>query len=142
MIYGIGTDIIELERVRKACRRTSFLTRSFTEAERREASFSEKRLAGDFAVKEAVSKAFGTGVSGFSLTEIEVLRNERGAPFVRLSGNAAALARRLHITRIHVSISDTETYVTAFAVAECEEKPEMTVDREMDETGERSGHAG
>lgn len=95
------------------------MTRSFTEAERREASFSEKRLAGDFAVKEAVSKAFGTGVSGFELFEIEVLRNERGAPYVRLSGQAAALADSLGIGRIHVSISDTETYVTAFAVAEC-----------------------
>ena len=118
MIYGIGTDIIELERVKRACRRESFLTRSFTENERREALSCEKRLAGDFAVKEAVAKALGTGIRGFELWEIECLRDSLGAPYVRLSGGARALCRKLGITHIHVSIADSQEYVTAVAVAE------------------------
>ena len=111
MIFGIGTDIVEMERVRRACSRESFLARSFTEQERREALCSEKRLAGDFAVKEAVAKALGTG-----------LRDEKGAPYVRLYGRAEALKRELGISRIHVSIADTKDYVTAVAVAEGKEE--------------------
>ena len=118
MIYGIGTDIVELERVSRACRKEAFLTRSFTEAELRQANGREKMLAGDFSVKEAVAKAFGTGVSGFSLQDIECLRNEKGAPFVRLYGAAEELRKQLGIGHIHVSISDSKMYVTAFAVAE------------------------
>ena len=121
MIYGIGTDIVELERVSRACRREAFLTRSFTEEELRQADRRTGMLAGDFSVKEAVAKAFGTGVTGFRLREIECLRDERGAPYVRLSGAALELRRRLGIGRIHVSISDCRNYVTAFAVAECAE---------------------
>lgn len=121
MIYGVGTDIVELERVKKASERQAFLTRSFTEEERRQALESEKRLAGDFAVKEAVAKAFGTGFRGFALCEIECLRDASGAPYVKLHGAAEALAKRLGIGNIFVSISDTETYVTAFAVAERKE---------------------
>lgn len=122
MIFGIGTDIVEMERVRRACSRESFLARSFTEQERREALCSEKRLAGDFAVKEAVTKALGTGFRGISLQEIECLRDEKGAPYVRLYGRAEALKRELGISRIHVSIADTKDYVTAVAVAEGKEE--------------------
>ena len=126
MIYGIGTDIVELERVSRACRKEAFLTRSFTEEELRQAEGHEKMLAGDFSVKEAVAKAFGTGISGFSLRDIECRRDEKGAPYVQLYGAAEELRKRLCIGRIHVSISDCKTYVTAFAVAEC-----------ADQTGER-----
>ena len=120
MIFGVGTDIIEVERVKRACEREAFLTRSFTEEERRQAAGKAARLAGDFAVKEAVSKAFGTGICGFSLSEIECLRDEKGAPYVRLSGSAESLRKRLGIGAVHVSISDTQELVTAFAVAEKE----------------------
>ena len=126
MIFGIGTDIVELERVSRACRREAFLTRSFTEEERRQALGQEKRLAGDFSVKEAVAKAFGTGFSGFELRDIECLRDEKGAPYVRLSGRAEELRRQLGIGKIHVSISDSREYVTAFAVAELAEERERT----------------
>ena len=118
MIIGVGTDLIELKRVQKACERESFLSRIFTEEEYREASGNYRRLAGNFAVKEAVSKALGTGFSAMAPTEIEVLRDERGKPFVRLHGKAAALAEELGAVRIEVSISDTEELVLAFAVAE------------------------
>lgn len=121
MIFGIGTDLIETERVRRACRRQSFLTRCFTEEERRQAAHRKERLAGDFAVKEAVAKAFHTGFSGMKPSEIACLRDETGAPYVVLSGNAEALRKRFGISRIHVSITNTGAYAAAFAVLEQEE---------------------
>ena len=120
MIYGIGNDIIEIERVMKACSKESFLKRVYTDSERREALTHRRRLAGDFAVKEAVSKALGTGFAGFAPSEIEVLRDEYGKPYVKLYDRAAALAEEAGISRIHVSISDISGLVCAFAVAECE----------------------
>ena len=118
MIIGVGTDLIELKRVQKACERESFLNRIFTEDEYREASGDHRRLAGNFAVKEAVSKALGTGFSAMAPKDIEVLRDERGKPFVRLYGKARARACELGAERIVVSISDTAELVLAFAVAE------------------------
>lgn len=120
MIYGTGVDMVETARIEAACARQHFKTRVFTEEERRQAERRSERLAGDFAVKEAVAKAFGTGVSGFELHDIACLRDEKGAPYVRLSGGAAALAQKCGIKQIHVSISNTKTCVIAFAVLETE----------------------
>lgn len=118
MIYGVGTDLVEIVRVLRACERESFAARVFTEQERREASEHKVRLAGDFAVKEAVAKAFGTGFRSFGPADIEVLRDEAGRPYVRLHNAAAEYAERENILSVHVSISDTDTLVSAFAVAE------------------------
>ncbi len=62
--------------------------RVYTEEERRQAGGNASRLAGDFAVKEAVSKVFGTGFRGFGLLDIEVLRDEFGKPWVQLHGGS------------------------------------------------------
>ena len=97
MIVGIGTDLIEIERIKKACEKEAFLVRVYTEEERRQAGGKVSRLAGDFAVKEAVSKVFGTGFRGFGLLDIEVLRDELGKPWVRLHGGAKKLADSRHI---------------------------------------------
>ena len=118
MIIGVGTDLIEIERVEKACQRESFLRKVYTENERREAADNIRRLAGDFAVKEAVSKALGTGFSCCSPVEIEVLRDTLGKPYVRLYGGADSKAREIGADALFVSISDTKEYVIAFAVAE------------------------
>ena len=61
MILGVGTDLIEIKRMEKACRRPHFVARTFTETESRQAKGSASKLAGSFAVKEAVAKMFGTG---------------------------------------------------------------------------------
>ena len=74
MIVGIGTDLIEIERIKKACEKEAFLVRVYTEEERRQAGGKVSRLAGDFAVKEAVSKVFGTArvnSNVFSLTYMQ-----------------------------------------------------------------------
>lgn len=118
MIFGIGNDIVEIERFENLLEREHVLCKMFSE---REIELSGKRpsfFAGNFAVKESVSKAFGTGIRGFRLNEIEVLRDELGKPYVELNGNAKKIAQNLGIYCIHVSISDTKQLVMAMAVAE------------------------
>lgn len=122
MIFGIGTDMIEIERVGKACEKQAFLSRTYTEEECRQAGENVTRLAGNFAVKEAVSKAFGTGFRRFWPGDIEVLRDELGKPYVKLSGGAKAVAEELGIARIHVSISNTKDYAVAYVIAESKDR--------------------
>lgn len=118
MIIGIGNDIIEIERVRKACSKATFLTRYFTMNEIN--SFGEKTvsLAGNFCVKESVAKALGTGFRDFSPIDIEVLRDELGKPYVNLYGKAEELAAVLGVEKIHVTISNLKELAQAFVVLE------------------------
>ena len=74
--------------------------------------------AGNWAVKEAVAKAMGTGFFGMKIKEIEVLRDELGKPYVKLYGKALEKQKELGIERFFVSISDTKEYTSAVAVAE------------------------
>ena len=109
---------MEIDRVRKACERDSFVVRTFTELERRQAGDKISRFAGSFAVKEAVAKALGTGFRAFMPIDIEVARDELGKPYVNLYRGARALAHELGVERIEVSISNTAEHAMAFAVAE------------------------
>ncbi len=118
MIYGVGIDLIEIRRVEKALQNEAFLKRAFTEEERRQACGKSKRLVGNFAVKEAVAKALKTGFRGFELNDIEVLRDELGAPYVKLYGGALRIYEALGSKSIHVSIADIKELVTAYAVIE------------------------
>lgn len=118
MIVGIGTDIIEIQRIKKACLKEAFFMRCFTQRERNLIGDNYSKAAGNFAVKEAVSKVFGTGIKGFELLDIEVLRDELGKPYVNLYHNAATIAKDNHISKIHVSISNTKEYVIAYAIGE------------------------
>jgi holo-[acyl-carrier protein] synthase len=121
MIVGIGTDIIEIQRIKKACDKEAFFMRCFTEKERLLIGDNYSKAAGNFAVKEAVSKVFGTGVSGFALTDIEVLRDPLGKPYVNLYHNAAKIAKNNNISKLHISISNTKDYAVAYAVGESKE---------------------
>lgn len=121
MIVGIGIDLIEIKRVEKACEKEHFLTRCFTEREIDLIRGDLRKASDNFAVKEAISKAFGTGIRGFELNEIEVLRDELGGPYVILYGNALKIANERGITKIHVSITNTKIYSNAFVVAEGKE---------------------
>ncbi|MGL5434303.1 MAG: holo-ACP synthase [Lachnospiraceae bacterium] len=118
MILGIGTDIVEIERMERACRRDAFLNRAFTQEECRQAKGNVSKLAGNFAVKEAVAKVFGTGFRSFMPEDIEVLRDDLGKPYVNLYRGARTLAGELGIVTILVSISNTKEYCVAFAVGE------------------------
>ena len=121
MIFGIGTDIIEINRVEIASRRNpKFLEKMFT---RRELEFLNSRkfksetLAGSFSVKEAVSKALGTGIRGFTFKDIEVLRDNLGKPEVILSERIISIFKLKNIN-IHASISHNNDTVVSFVVIE------------------------
>lgn len=122
MIVGIGTDLIEIERIKKAVDKSEhFLTRYFTDKEI--AYFNSKKnnyesIAANFAVKEAVSKAIGTGFRNFSLKDIEVLRDDLGKPYVNLYNRANEIISKLNMTTLHVSISHSRTNAIAFVVIE------------------------
>lgn len=118
MIIGIGTDIIEISRVVKACEKEGFLHRYFTKNEIEMIQKDIRKSASNFAVKEAVAKVFGTGVRDFSLLDIEVLRDTLGKPYVKLYGNANNLAKELNINQLHVSISNTNELVIAYVIGE------------------------
>ena len=118
MIFGIGTDIIEMERIQKAISRKRFLDMVYTEEEQKLIAGRVQKAAGNFAVKEAVVKAFGTGFCGISPKDIEVLRDEAGKPFVKCYGNAETFRKEHGITTIHVSISNLKDYAQAFVVLE------------------------
>ena len=118
MITGIGVDLIEVNRVLKACEKDNFLNKIFTKKEIELIEMDKGKAADNFAVKEAVSKMFGTGFREVKPIEIEVLRDNLGKPYVNLYGNTAAIAKNQKITAIHVSISNTKEYSNAFVVGE------------------------
>lgn len=118
MIYGIGTDLIEVERVKKAYGKESFRNKVYTEQEQKLIAENAQRAAGNFAVKESVAKAFGTGFGKISAIDIEVLREASGKPYVVLHGAAKELAETEHVMQIHVSISNTKEYATSYVVME------------------------
>ena len=118
MIFGIGTDLIEIARVERACEKESFCNRIFTEQERRLIAERRQRAAGNFAVKESVVKAFGTGFRDISAIDIEVLRDDLGKPYVVLHGPAKELAESVNILQVHVSISNTKEYAVSYVVME------------------------
>jgi holo-[acyl-carrier protein] synthase len=118
MIVGIGTDIVEINRMERICSGSRIPGRIFHVNEHMLVANRPQKAAGNFAVKEAVVKVFGTGFSGVEANEIEVGREENGKPYIRLHGNAKRKAKELGITRWHVSISNTKTVAIAFVVGE------------------------
>lgn len=120
MIIGIGCDIIDIDRIGKSIQKESFVRRVYTAAEQDMSGSKASFYADNFAVKEAVSKCFGTGIRGFSLTDIECLRDEIGKPYVVLHGKALEKAVAMGIGDIQVSISNTACQSMAFAIAQQE----------------------
>ena len=123
-VVGIGVDAVEIVRVERALRRTpSLQARLYTEKERatcttRCGDLRFGGLAARFAAKEAVAKALGTGIRGFSFRDVEVLNDPDGAPVVHLHAGAAALAERRGVGRIHLSLSTSTTLAVANVVLE------------------------
>ncbi len=118
MIYGIGNDIIEIERIKKACENESFLNRCFTPREIELFAGKPQSLAGNFAGKEAGVKGMGTGVRGFMTGSLEILRDELGKPYANVYGDAKKICDKIGISRFHISISHSKDYAAAVAVAE------------------------
>jgi len=118
MEHHIGTDIIEIERIRRAIERWGerFLNRVYTKAELRIYGHHAHSLAASFASKEAVMKMLGTGNRGVAWREIETLYHPSGKPLIKLNGRAQAEADRLGIKEIDISMSHTRKYATATAI--------------------------
>lgn len=122
MIFGIGTDIIEVERIKSAVEKYGdrFVKRIFTQTEIDYCEqFGDKKhlhYAARFAVKESFSKAIGTGITqGFKFAEIGTINEPSGKPVIVLEGE---LKNRYERYRTEVSISHTETNAVAFVVME------------------------
>ena len=119
---GVGTDLLAVSRIEAVLERTGerFVRRILTAAERelwQQRRGSANFLAKQFAAKEAIAKALGTGIgAGVSFQQMEVLRSAAGAPEVRLSGAAAAHLARLGGEQVLLSLSDDNGLILAFAV--------------------------
>jgi len=122
LIIGIGVDIIELDRVRKAVEREAFIQKVYTAAEidycQSRGRSSVQSFAGRFAAKEAILKAFGTGLRNGSMQDIEIVNDELGCPKVHLSGWFKGFAREKSVKKIWVSISHSKDSAVAQCVIE------------------------
>jgi holo-[acyl-carrier protein] synthase len=122
-VFGIGVDIVEIGRMELAIDRSgeAFLQRVFTDDERAYCGSKARpatHYAARFAAKEAVAKALGTGIGARAgLVEIEVVRDARGVPGVRLAGRALEHARACGVGEIKVSLSHGRDYAVANALA-------------------------
>jgi len=120
-VIGIGTDLVDVERMRKVLARTpSFAARVFTDDERALAESRAdpaKPFAARFAAKEAVLKAFGMGIGDLPIRSIEVVRAESGEPSIVLHGAAADLAVERGVSRLLLSLTHTEHVAHAMVVA-------------------------
>ena len=121
-LKGIGVDIVEISRIEQAISRQGkpFIDRVFLPSEQ---AYCDKHrqpsrsYAARFAAKEAVAKAFGTGIgASVSWLDIEVRRTEAGAPFIVLHGTAAETAKTQGVAQILLSLSHSEHYAVANAV--------------------------
>lgn len=122
MIYGIGYDLCQIERMEKSLQSAKFCERVFGKAEwtalqklgphRRAES-----AAACFAAKEAFLKAAGTGLGGFALDEVQTLRKESGAPYYALTGSAAEWLRANGL-KVHLSLTHESGLAAAMTILE------------------------
>ena len=115
-----GIDMIENQRIADSIERFGerFFTRFFTAGERDDCNDQPHRLAARIAAKEAVAKALGTGIGAVRWVEIEIrVDNPHKRPTLHLHGDAARIASELGLTQWDISLTHTEVYATAMAVA-------------------------
>lgn len=116
----IGIDLVSVQRIKQLMeKRDKFLTRFFTEAEGRifeERGMNPKTVAANFAAKEAFVKALGTGFRHFGLQDIEVLRDELGAPYLRLSEKVQGQHQEIIKKEIACSLSHDGEYAIAMVI--------------------------
>jgi holo-[acyl-carrier protein] synthase len=121
---GIGVDLVENARIEHSLERFGerFLHRVFTEGEieySKSMKYPARHLAARFAAKEAVSKAFGTGIGkSMGWKDIDVRRKESGEPYVELEGGAKKLAGERKVSKVSVTLSHTEHHAMAMIVME------------------------
>ena len=121
MIIGIGTDIVEVDRIRKALQKEALKLKAFTanEIDYCEKDKSYQSFAARAAAKEAFFKALGTGWRNkMEITEVEILNDELGKPIVYLHGETLRAFTEKGGVHIHVSLSHIKEHAIAFVVIE------------------------
>jgi holo-[acyl-carrier protein] synthase len=122
MIIGLGMDLVEIADFEKNVLSNAFLRKVFTEAEMQECDSvvnSLERFAGRFAAKEACMKALGHGIrQEVWFTQIEVLNDANGAPYIQVTGEAERVMNAKGAKRIHVSITHTKNTAGAVVILE------------------------
>ena len=120
-IYGIGTDIVSIKRIKLSIKKKNFIKRIYNKQEVlkcKKATNQHNCYAKRFAAKEAFSKAFGTGISnGINFNEIIVLNNKNGKPYINLKGDTKKKIKKIFKQKeikISLSLSDERDYAVAF----------------------------
>lgn len=125
-VIGIGIDLVECKRIQHSLDRFGerFLNRVFTQGEieySNSMKFPARHLAARFAAKEAVSKAFGTGIGkAMGWRDIDVRKKESGEPYLVFSGQADGLARARGMKSVFITLSHTDEHAMACVVLQGE----------------------
>ena len=109
-IIDIGVDIVEIDRKKEALNKNEIESFKST-------NFKVETIAGNFAAKEAISKAIGTGIRNFKFSDMEILRNDLGKPVVKTYNNLKQICIDFNVLDIKVSISHSNKYAVANAIA-------------------------
>ena len=125
-----GVDMIEISRIQEVADKYGqrFYKRIYTPGEIAYCRGRAPQLASRFAAKEAVMKALGTGIHGIRWRDIEVVREPRRAPMIRLHGSALLRARQLGIDHIAVSLTHSRENALAFVTAESKSGNQLPLD--------------
>ena len=120
-LYGIGTDIVRVNRIEKLIKKKSYLIRLFHQKEItkcKRTKNSSNCFAKRFAAKEAFSKALGTGISrGINFNEIVILNEKNGKPFIKLMDKTKKIVLKKIKKKkysISLSLTDEKNYAVAF----------------------------
>lgn len=121
MIFGIGTDLVEIKRFNNI-NIDSFAKRILSDLEFQYFNLAKNKnlfLAKKFCTKEAVSKAFGVGIgSNLSFRDITIVNNENGKPICIVDKNIAEKITNSCTAAVHVSVTDSKEFIQSFAVVE------------------------
>ncbi|PHM73628.1 holo-ACP synthase [Xenorhabdus kozodoii] len=123
-IIGLGTDIVEISRIEEIVGRSGerLAKRVLSDGEWQQYQQHNQPirfLAKRFAVKEAVAKAFGTGIrNGLAFNQFEVINDPLGKPTLKLHGEAEVLAEKLKVKSMHVTLADERRYACATVILE------------------------